>query len=142
MSELFQSAEAGTHQILIEHRSLLAAAASLEAAAEHLPSQGPVQLEHRASLAGMLDEFVTKLASHFDAEVQTSSFDAQDSVMAAQLRELDEEHRTLLAAFNAAQRMARTEGTRAPALRQLIVDTVMAFRDHEAKEDALFGEDD
>ena len=126
------------NDILAQHRDLLELAVRIEALVE---DSGIGEAKAwRAALAGLLAEFIRKLENHFEAEVKTTSFDGlrHDAVLAAQLRELNEEHRTLRTAFEHAHRMALSDSTPVARVRDHTCRSICDFREHEAKEDALF----
>ena len=142
MATDFGTPDAGTHQILMEHRELLAQTAAVEALVERLPKGASATEEWRIALGQLLAELTTKLEQHFAVEVQTTSLEPSfsNAVFAAQLRELDEEHRMLLAAFSKAAQMAATAKIAPARVQGIVLQTIASFREHEAKEDALFRE--
>ncbi len=131
---------ASTQQILVEHRQLLDAAEQLEEWLD-APARHEDTAMWRAALARQLSEFTVKLSEHFVAEVETTSLDpsARDPVLAEQLRELDEEHQTLSKAFEQATRMAAEQDVAPEQICRHVQEAIRGFREHEAKEDVLFG---
>ncbi len=129
------------HEILAQHRHLLELAARIEAFVQEDSGQLGNATTWRARLTDLLAEFIRHLLNHFEAEVRTTSLEnaSQNHPLAAELRALDEEHQTLQLAFEQAHRMVLSE-VALPRVRAHIAQAIFAFRDHEAREDALFAD--
>jgi len=129
--------------LLIQHRKLLQLVADLEltfstgGVSESL-GLSPQELSHQ-HIATLLQTLIAELDVHFKIEGDTFSQDFSDNprVMLL-LRELDGEHPVLLKQFRA----VLEDWTRGASLQEVapsLQKAVAMFRDHEAREDALFG---
>lgn len=127
--------------LLLQHRKLLADLDRLEAAIREQAMDGE---NWRHSLAALLDQFVGRLAAHFVSEARSTQDvfgDEPDPRRLSELRALEREHPQLLRDFRAVLALAREEVPNRNALARKLHQAISDFRDHEAREDALFADD-
>jgi hemerythrin len=100
--------------------------------------------KQRQALERQLAHMRRSLAEHFAAEERTTAPDPKVHAPALikRLRELDEEHQTLLVAFEEARGLAQQQDSSLEQLRDVVLSATQAFAEHEAKEDVIFREID
>ena len=137
--EAGSSPESTGTALLTQHQELLSIIDETEtvlATALNNPSA-----TYHAQLVGLLSGLIEKLEFHFEAEGKNLDWDLEDAPeLRAEFQALDAEHPQLLEHFrNAAQTLQQ----RLPIgdVASLIQQAIDLFRDHEAREDALFAWD-
>lgn len=123
--------------LLLQHHDLLDLVDQIES--ELSPDE--LTREKQEKLSALLRNLLLELEVHFAAEAAAYPSDLGDKPeLEAELRELDQEHPVLLKEFGDA--LAELELSSPPtAAVAPLQRAVTRFRDHEAREDALFAAD-
>lgn len=138
--------------LLIQHRELLSTIARIETvlwpsnattadqttAVRTAPDPTTADESVRSALAGLLRSLVRALELHFDAERESLASDFDDAPdMRAAFLKLDEDHPRILASVKGALELIEAGEQWGNAV-SLIRGAISDFREHEAREDALF----
>ena len=140
------------HALLIQHRELLSIIERIESLlwssdvttaeqttnADARTTPDPTTKDESSELGGLLRSFVRALEIHFDAERESLENDFDDAPeMRAAFLKLDEDHPRILARVKRALELLEA-GEQWGDMASLIRTAVSDFREHEAREDALF----
>lgn len=142
------------HALLIQHRELLSIIERIEsllwssdvttaeqttnADARTTPDPTTKDESSRNEIGGLLRSLVRALEIHFDAERESLETDFDDAPeMRAAFLKLDEDHPRILARVKRALELLEA-GEQWGDMASLIRTAVSDFREHEAREDALF----